>query len=209
MIATLEGTVARKDTDHLVILVGGVGVEVFAPYTTIEKIASDRAFLYTRLIVREDSLALYGFATESERGLFDVLVKISGIGPKLAVTVLGSLSVDSIRSAVLSERPEMLTRVPRHRQKNRPKNHLRTARQVPARFGRAARRRFQQHQFGCHGCPDRARLQHYRSADSHSGHPRRRPRKCRGSGFDRLAASRKLTGDSYARNLDWQTNSGA
>lgn len=112
MIATLEGTVARKDTDHLVILVGGVGVEVFAPYTTIEKIAGDRAFLYTRLIVREDSLALYGFATESERGLFDVLVKISGIGPKLAVTVLGSLSVDSIRSAVLSERPEMLTRVP-------------------------------------------------------------------------------------------------
>ena len=112
MIATLEGTVAHKGADHLVILVGGVGIEVFAPYTTIEKIVGDRAFLYTRLIVREDSLALYGFATESERGLFDAFVKISGIGPKLAITMLGALSVDNIRSAVVSERPEMLTRVP-------------------------------------------------------------------------------------------------
>ena len=121
MIATLEGTVAHKDTDHLVILVGGVGIEVFAPYTTIEKINSDRAFLYTRLIVREDSLTLYGFATESERGLFDVFVKISGIGPKLAITMLGSLSVDNIHSAVLSQRPEILTRVPRHSAKKQPK----------------------------------------------------------------------------------------
>ena len=112
MIATLEGTVAHKDTDHLIILVGGVGIEVFAPYTTIEKISSDRAFLYTRLVVREDALALYGFSTESERGLFDTFVKISGIGPKLAVTILGSLSADNIRSAVLNERPEILARVP-------------------------------------------------------------------------------------------------
>ena len=112
MIASLEGTVAHKDTNHLIILVGGVGIEVFAPYTTIEKINSDRAFLYTRLIVREDALALYGFSTESERGLFDAFVKISGIGPKLAITILGSLSADNIRSAVLNERPEILSRVP-------------------------------------------------------------------------------------------------
>lgn len=112
MIATLEGTVVHKDTDHLIILVGGVGIEVFASYTTIEKINSDRAFLYTRLVVREDSLTLYGFSTESERGLFDAFVKISGIGPKLAVTILGSLSIDNIRGAVLAERPEILARVP-------------------------------------------------------------------------------------------------
>lgn len=112
MIASLEGTVAHKDTNHLIILVGGVGIEVFAPYTTIEKINSDRAFLYTRLVVREDVLALYGFSTESERGLFDAFVKISGIGPKLAITILGSLSADNIRSAVLNDRPEILSRVP-------------------------------------------------------------------------------------------------
>jgi len=112
MIASLEGTVAHKDTNHLIILVGGVGIEIFAPYTTIEKINSDRAFLYTRLVVREDVLALYGFSTESERGLFDAFVKISGIGPKLAITILGSLSADNIRSAVLNDRPEILSRVP-------------------------------------------------------------------------------------------------
>lgn len=112
MISTLEGTVAHKDTDHLIILVGGVGIEVFAPYTTIEKIHSERTFLYTRLVVREDALTLYGFLTEAERELFDTFIKISGIGPKLAVTILSALSVDNIRSAVLNERPEILTRVP-------------------------------------------------------------------------------------------------
>lgn len=112
MIATLEGRVAHKDTDHLIIVVGGVGIEVFAPRTTIEKITSEQAFLYTRLIVREDSLTLYGFTTESERGLFDTFIKISGVGPKLAITMLSSLSVDNIRNAVVSERPEILTRVP-------------------------------------------------------------------------------------------------
>lgn len=112
MIATLEGTVAHKDTDHLVVLVGGVGIEVVAPYTTIEKINSSQVFLYTRLVVREDSLTLYGFSSEAERELFDVFIKISGVGPKLAITMLGVLSADSIRSAVMSERPEILTRVP-------------------------------------------------------------------------------------------------
>ncbi len=112
MIATLEGRVAHKDTDHLIIVVGGVGIEVFAPRTTIEKVTGEKAFLYTRLIVREDSLALYGFTTESERSLFDTFIKISGVGPKLAITMLSSLSVDNIRNAVVSERPEILTRVP-------------------------------------------------------------------------------------------------
>ena len=112
MIATLEGRVAHKDTDHLIIVVGGVGIEVFAPRITIEKITSDRAFLYTRLIVREDSLTLYGFSSESERSLFDTFIKINGVGPKLAITMLSSLSIDHIRNAVINENPEILTRVP-------------------------------------------------------------------------------------------------
>jgi len=112
MIATLEGRVAHKDTDHMIVVVGGVGIEVFAPRTTIEKAKSDPVFLYTRLIVREDSLTLYGFASESERDLFDTFIKISGVGPKLAITMLSSLSIDNIRNAVVSERPEILTRVP-------------------------------------------------------------------------------------------------
>ena len=112
MIATLEGRVAHKDTEYMIVVVGGVGIEVFAPRTTIEKVKGERVFLYTRLIVREDSLTLYGFSSESERDLFDTFIKISGVGPKLAITMLSSLSIDNIRNAVINERAEILTRVP-------------------------------------------------------------------------------------------------
>ena len=112
MITTLEGNLVSKSTDHLVVTVGGVGIEVIAPFTTIEKLQSERVFLYTRLVVREESLTLYGFATAGERELFDVVLKISGIGPKLAVAILSTLSVDNLRSAVVNDRPEIISRVP-------------------------------------------------------------------------------------------------
>ena len=112
MIATLEGLLAQKGNDSLVVNVGGVGVEVVAPYTTIEKLGDDRVYLHTRLIVREDSLTLYGFATVAERELFDALIKVDRVGPKLAIAMLGTLSVDNIRSAVLNDRPEVISRVP-------------------------------------------------------------------------------------------------
>lgn len=112
MITTLEGNLVSKAADHVVVTVGGVGVEVFAPFTTIEKLQSDRVFLFTRLVVREESLSLYGFATAGEREVFDAVLKISGIGPKLAVSILSTLSVDNLRSAVVNDRPEIIRRVP-------------------------------------------------------------------------------------------------
>ena len=112
MITTLEGKLVSKAADHLVVTVGGVGIEVLAPFTTIEKLGTERVFLYTRLVVREDSLSLYGFATVGEREVFDAVLKISGIGPKLAVAILSTLSVDNLRSAVVNDRPEIISRVP-------------------------------------------------------------------------------------------------
>ena len=112
MIANLEGRVSHKSADSLVLQVGGVGIEVLAPYPTIDSIDGDYAFLFTRLIVREDSLTLYGFATETERELFDTFVKISGIGPKLAITILSTLSVENVRAAVSSENASIMQRVP-------------------------------------------------------------------------------------------------
>ena len=112
MIATLEGMLVGRGTDHLVIAVGGIGVEVAAPFSTIEKLNSDRVFLHTRLVVREDSLTLYGFASTSERDVFDAVLKISGIGPKLALGLLSTLSVENVRSAVHNDRPEIISRVP-------------------------------------------------------------------------------------------------
>ena len=112
MITTLEGQLARKADDHLVVNLGGIGIEVIAPFSTLESLQTERVFLYTRLVVREDSLTLYGFATVAERELFDAVLKISGIGPKLAVSILSTLSVENIRSAVANERPEIISRVP-------------------------------------------------------------------------------------------------
>ncbi len=112
MIATLEGLIVSRGTDHLVVAVGGIGVEVAAPFSTIEKLNADRVFLHTRLVVREDSLTLYGFASTSEREVFDAVLKISGIGPKLALSLLSSLSVENVRSAVHNDRPEIISRVP-------------------------------------------------------------------------------------------------
>ena len=112
MITTLEGNLVAKNADHVVVTLGGVGLEVYAPFTTIEKLQSERVFLYTRLVVREESLTLYGFATAGEREVFDAVLKISGIGPKLAVAILSTLSVDNLRGAVVNDRPEIISRVP-------------------------------------------------------------------------------------------------
>ena len=112
MITTLEGYLAHKAADHVIVTVAGVGIEVIAPFSTIERLHTDRVFLYTRLVVREDSITLYGFASAGERELFDAVLKISGIGPKLAVSILSTLSVENIRHAVANDRPEIISRVP-------------------------------------------------------------------------------------------------
>ena len=112
MISAIEGRLASKSADHIVLTIGGIGVEVCAPFSTIEKLQADRVCLHTRLVVREDSLTLYGFATTSERDLFDAFLKISGIGPRLAIAILSAMSVDNIHSAVRSDRPELISRVP-------------------------------------------------------------------------------------------------
>lgn len=112
MIANIEGRVSHKGRDGLVLQVGGVGIEVLASYPTIESIDADHAYLFTRLIVREDALTLYGFATETERDLFDTFIKISGIGPRLAITILSTLSVENVRAAVSNENASIIQRVP-------------------------------------------------------------------------------------------------
>jgi len=113
MIATLQGDVLEKEADRLVILVHGIGFEVLAPYSTIEKVTvGEHLLLNARLVIGKDSLALCGFATRSERDLFDALLKVSRIGPRLAVTILSTLSVENIHEAVRNNRPEIISRVP-------------------------------------------------------------------------------------------------
>ena len=114
MIASIRGIVAAKNGDSVVIVIGGgVGLDINTSRTALEQCnPGDEVELVTRLIVREDALTLYGFGSEPERDLFDTLIKINGVGPKLAITILGTLSLDNLRNAVISDRVELLTRVP-------------------------------------------------------------------------------------------------
>jgi Holliday junction DNA helicase RuvA len=114
MITSLRGLVQHIDTDFLVVEVGGVGLKVFVPSSVFEQVEGvGRAlFLHTHLIVREDALTLYGFATEEQRTLFDTLLGVNGVGPKLALAVLSYVSPDTLRRAVGQEQPEVLDRVP-------------------------------------------------------------------------------------------------
>lgn len=113
MIASIRGIVASVTQDTVVVEVGGVGIEMFASRMALEQCREgDETQLLTRLIVREDALILFGFQNAPERQLFDTLIKISGVGPKMALSILSTLSLDNLRNAISSDRVELLTRVP-------------------------------------------------------------------------------------------------
>jgi Holliday junction DNA helicase RuvA len=112
MIASIEGRVAAVNPDHLVVVTGGIGYKVMAPHSVLDHVAGDDVLLHTYLIVREDALILYGFNTTTERGLFETLIGIMGVGPRVAVSIMSHLSMDNLRNAIVSDRPEILTRVP-------------------------------------------------------------------------------------------------
>ncbi len=114
MISFLEGEVAEKGAGRVVLDVRGVGYEVLAPASTVGKLppVGSRARVFTRLHVRDDAMTLYGFATVDERTLFDLLVTVTGVGPKVALSFLSVLAPDAIRRAVASGDVAALTIVP-------------------------------------------------------------------------------------------------
>ncbi len=114
MISSLRGLIQQIGSDFLILEVGGVGLKVFVPLSVFEHVdgVGKLIFLYTHLIVREDALTLYGFASEEQRALFETLLGVQGVGPKLALAVLSYVSPDNLRRAVGQEQPELLDRVP-------------------------------------------------------------------------------------------------
>lgn len=113
MIAQLNGTVTELGATWAVIEVGGVGIHaVCGPNTTTQLQVGQPARLATSLVVKEDSLTLYGFHTKSERDFFDLLLTASGVGPKLAQAALAVLDPDALRRAIGSEDLLTLTKVP-------------------------------------------------------------------------------------------------
>jgi Holliday junction DNA helicase RuvA len=113
MIATLRGEISQVEDNALVVEVGGVGIRVFVPAPLRTRVkAGEAAYLFTHLIVREDALTLYGFESQSDRDLFNILLGVDGVGPKVALSVLSTMTLDSIRNAVFSDEPDILSRVP-------------------------------------------------------------------------------------------------
>ena len=114
MIASLSGAVQKIEAGSLVVLVGSVGVRVFVPRTVLEDVGGvgRRLMLHTHLLVREDSLTLFGFESEDDLQLFEVLLGVNGVGPKVALSILGTLSPELLKSAILREEPAVLQRVP-------------------------------------------------------------------------------------------------
>jgi Holliday junction DNA helicase RuvA len=102
MIASLTGRLRRKATDSLIVDVAGVGYQVFSPLSTSGSLPDDgeEITLHIHTHVREDSLSLYGFLTEAEKEMFLLLMGVSGIGPKLALAILSTLSVQALSQAI-------------------------------------------------------------------------------------------------------------
>lgn len=113
MIAALTGTVEELSPAAAVLDVGGVGYLVFAPTPVLAAISpGERVRLLTHLVVREDSLTLYGFRTADQRDTFQALLGVTGVGPKLAVAVLSVFDPPGLRRAVASGDADALTGVP-------------------------------------------------------------------------------------------------
>jgi holliday junction DNA helicase RuvA len=102
MIYRLRGTLVEKDTEGVVVDVGGVGYRSSASLATLRALPSlgEECVIHTRLVVREDAMLLFGFAEREERAAFDVLTAVSKVGPKLAISILSSMSPQELSEAV-------------------------------------------------------------------------------------------------------------
>lgn len=114
MIAQLRGKLTWSGTDQVIVDVGGVGYRVFVPSSTRARLGAPgrEVLLHTSLQVREDSMTLYGFTEPEEYQLFEILLTVSGIGPKVAIGILSAVSAAGFRRAVLFDDVASLTKLP-------------------------------------------------------------------------------------------------
>ncbi len=114
MIGRVAGILVEKNFPQVVVSCNGVGYEIDVPMSTFYPLprTGEEVTLLTHLVVREDAHLLYGFLTAAERGTFRQLLKISGVGPKVALSVLSGLSVEDLSVAVASEDAARLTKIP-------------------------------------------------------------------------------------------------
>lgn len=113
MISTLRGEIAQIEETSLIVEVGGVGLRVFVPAPLRARVKTgEAAFLFTHLVVREDALTLYGFESQADCDLFDMLLGVNGVGPKVALSVLSAMSLEAIQRAIFTDEADLLSRAP-------------------------------------------------------------------------------------------------
>ena len=113
MIATLRGEISQIEETAIIVETGGIGLRVFIPKPFLERLRTgETIFLFTHLVVREADWKLYGFETQADRELFNTLLGVDGVGPRIALAVLSSMDLEAVQRAVFSDEPELLSRVP-------------------------------------------------------------------------------------------------
>lgn len=114
MIAHLRGTLLEKHPNQLIVEVGGVGYDVTIPVSTYSSLPDlgGEVGLHVHTHVREDALLLFGFVSSADKALFEKLITVSGVGPKLAITALGGLTAPDLAAAIKAGSLEQLTRIP-------------------------------------------------------------------------------------------------
>jgi len=114
MIATVEGILASKGNNSVIIKAGAVSFLISVPGSTLSRLGhpGNTVFLHTHLYVREDNISLYGFSSPQELSLFEQLITVSGIGPKVALALLTTLNAEQIASAIMGSNTDLLSQVP-------------------------------------------------------------------------------------------------
>jgi holliday junction DNA helicase RuvA len=114
MIAAVEGTLVSRGTNTVTVKAGPISLQIMVPGSIINRLGhpGSTVMLHTHLYVREDIIALYGFATVQERSLFEQLITVSGIGPKVALALLTALSADQVTTGIISGNADLLSQVP-------------------------------------------------------------------------------------------------
>ncbi len=114
MIASLRGTLLVQAADYIVIEAGGVGYHVAVPRPVSERLGGvgDEVRVLTHMIVREDAMLLFGFSDVAERAFFELLLSVTGVGPKVALALLGAVPIEQLQLAIANENMVLLAQVP-------------------------------------------------------------------------------------------------
>ena len=114
MIASVRGTLLSIGTDHVVVEIGGLGLQVFVPQTVLSELNAigSEVRLHTYTHIREDALSLYGFSFPEQRKLFEMVLSVTGIGPKVALSILSAAPIQEIQGAIAGSDTARLSRIP-------------------------------------------------------------------------------------------------